>query len=233
MIRIPLDQLQNWANNARASLWCVPSVLVILAALLSWAILAVHTAPVGQGLPIGEMTFSGSPDAARTVLSVISDSTIAVIALLFSIATMALQQASTQSSPRIMRNFTRDRGNQVVLGVYLATFLYSLLLLGQIRGDDSGGDIDVQALAVTVSIALATLCLGLLVYFIHHGATLFQASNITESIHRELRQQDRSVLSSHGGAPRGGGGRQSRSRTHAKPGLLPRSGHPASSGPSI
>ncbi len=188
-MRIPHERVQNWANNVRASLWFLPSTFVILATLLSWAVPTIQTTPAEYATPIRKIMFSGSPDAARTVLSVISGSTITVISLLFSITIVALQQASTQFSPRIMRNFTRDRGNQVVLGVYLATFIYSLLLLGQIRGDDASGDAQVPGLAVTVSIALAALCLGLLVYFIHHGATLFQASNIIESIHRELRQQ--------------------------------------------
>jgi uncharacterized membrane protein len=35
---------------------------------------------------------------------------------------VALQLSSTQFSPRLLRNFLRDRPNQVVLGVFVGTF---------------------------------------------------------------------------------------------------------------
>jgi uncharacterized membrane protein len=38
---------------------------------------------------------------------------------------VALQLSSTQYSPRVLRNFLRDRPNQVFLSAIVATFAYS------------------------------------------------------------------------------------------------------------
>ena len=50
---------------------------------------------------------------------------VTVIALLLGLAVVALQLSSTQFSPRLLRNFLRDRPNQVVLSAFVATFAYS------------------------------------------------------------------------------------------------------------
>ena len=48
-----------------------------------------------------------------------------VIALVLGLTVVALQLSSTQFSPRLLRNFLRDRGTQVVLSAFIATFVYS------------------------------------------------------------------------------------------------------------
>ena len=45
--------------------------------------------------------------------------------LVFSLTIVALQISSTQFSPRLLRNFLRDRPTQVVLSVFVGTFAYS------------------------------------------------------------------------------------------------------------
>lgn len=182
------QRLRNWWENVQASLWFLPSLCAVAAVVLAWAAPRIDAMWLVDRTSYRGFIFSGSADAARTVLSVISGSTITVISLLFSITIVALQQASTQFSPRIMRNFTRDRGNQIVLAIYLATFLYSVLILGQIRGDQNDDPAQTPLLAVSLAIGLVVVCLGLLVFYIHHAATLFQASSIIERIHRDLRQ---------------------------------------------
>lgn len=59
---------------------------------------------------------------------------ITVAGLTFSITMLTLQLASSQFGPRLLRNFMRDRGNQVVLGTFIATFAYCLLVLRTVRG---------------------------------------------------------------------------------------------------
>jgi uncharacterized membrane protein len=186
--RISLETTRNLWINIHESLWFAPAVCAVVAITLSIAVPEVDKRFAATLEPYRRAIFSGSPEAAQTVLSVIAASTITVVSLLFSITIVALQQASTQFSPRIMRNFTRDRGNQIVLGVYLATFLYSLLVLRQIGGDGGNGDTGVYGLAVSLAIGFAVACLALLIYFIHHGTTLFQASSIIENVHGALRQ---------------------------------------------
>jgi len=63
------------------------------------------------------------------VLIAIAAAIITVVGVVFSITILALTLASQQFGPRMMRNFVRDVGNQVTLGVFVATFVFSVLAL--------------------------------------------------------------------------------------------------------
>ena len=103
----------------RGSLWVLPT-LSVLAALAAGALLS--SVSIGPRSPLA---FQGTPDDARTLLLGISGTMVTVIALLLGLAVVALQLSSTQFSPRLLRNFLRDRPNQVVLSAFVATFAYS------------------------------------------------------------------------------------------------------------
>ena len=103
----------------RGSLWVLPT-LSVLAALAAGAVLS--SVSVGPRSPLA---FQGTPDDARTLLLGITGTMVTIIALLLGLAVVALQLSSTQFSPRLLRNFLRDRPNQVVLSAFVATFAYS------------------------------------------------------------------------------------------------------------
>jgi uncharacterized membrane protein len=63
---------------------------------------------------------------------------IAIAGTVFSMTLVALSLASSQLGPRLLRNFMRDTINQVVLGTFVATFVYCLLVLRTIRRADEG-----------------------------------------------------------------------------------------------
>ncbi len=139
--------------------------------------------------------FSGTADAARTILSVIAGSLITVISIAISLTIVALVQASAQWTPRILRQFTASRVNQVVLGAYAATFIYALLVLRAVRSaeqSESGAPTQqafVPALSVSVAIGLALICVGLLIFFIHHIAQSLQVARILDRVRREFVSQ--------------------------------------------
>ena len=174
--------LQVWFR-LRYSYWFVPAVMMGLAVLLAAALIASDRliGDADAGLPT--WLYAGGPDGAREVLSVIAGSMITVAGVVFSITIVALQLASSQFGPRVLRNFMRDRGNQIVLGTFVATFVYSLLILRTIR---TGEQETVPALAVSVAVVLAVSSLAVLIYFIHHAAMSVQASHIVSAIGKEL-----------------------------------------------
>ena len=104
---------------------------------------------------------------------------------MFSITIVALTLASTQFGPRMLRNFVRDRGTQITLGTFVATFVYSVLALGSISHETTHGDF-VPHLSITVAIGLVLVDLGVLIYFIHHVAKSIQLPEVTASIARDL-----------------------------------------------
>jgi len=130
--------------------------------------------------------YTGGPDGARSLLSAIAGSMVTVAGTVFSITIVALQLASSQFGPRILRNFMQDTGNQVVLGTFVSTFIYCLLILRTVRGEDSRGEEFVPKVAITASIVLAMVSTGILIYFIHHASTLIQASHVIKKVTHDL-----------------------------------------------
>jgi uncharacterized membrane protein len=123
--------------------------------------------------------YTFGPEGARAILSAIASSMITVAGLTFSITMLTLQLASSQFGPRLLRNFMRDRGNQVVLGTYLATFIYCLLVLRTVRGTEDAPFVPHLAVAGGVLLALASI--AVLIYFIHHVANAIRIETFLKS----------------------------------------------------
>jgi uncharacterized membrane protein len=104
----------------------------------------------------------------------------------FSIMIVALTLAAQQFGPRLLHNFMRDRGNQVVLGTFTATFVYSLLVLQLVQKYENANRDAVPELVVPVAIILAMLSLGVLIYFIHHVSTLIQVPELIARVGHDL-----------------------------------------------
>jgi uncharacterized membrane protein len=169
--------------NLRSTLWFMPAVIVFCAIALGLALAEIgNTFPslAQDSLP---QLFGFSAEGSRAMLSAIASSMITVAGVAFSVTIVALSLASTQYSPRVLRHFMRDRGNQTVLGVFVGIFAYCLVVLPMVRGGEEHGN--VPALAVAVGVVLAMVGVGCLIYFIHHVATAIQASSIVAIIAAE------------------------------------------------
>lgn len=167
-----------------SSFWFVPGLLTVGA-----VVLFVVTHQIDRLLSVGleelPLIFAGGATAARSLLSTIAGSLITVVATVFSLTIVALQLASTSYTPRLLRNFTSDRGVQVVLGCYIGTFTYALLVLRIIRTPESQTPAFIPVISVTLAVLLTLVCVGLLVYFIHHIADMIQSSTIVKSAHHD------------------------------------------------
>ncbi|MGW6914454.1 DUF2254 domain-containing protein [Kitasatospora sp. NPDC054939] len=161
------DRGEALGEYLRGALWPLPLAAVVLA-LIAGSVLS--RLGVDEDSWLHPLAFAGSADDARQVLTAIAATMVTVIALVLGLTIVALQVASTQFSPRLLRNFLRDRPNQVVLAVFVATFAYStagLYTVG-VRDGSEGGEF--PRIAVTGAIVLVFVSLGMLVYFVHHVA---------------------------------------------------------------
>lgn len=173
-------------ERLRNSYWFVPSLMLAGAVVLAAVTIALDDAYAPEQTPwLGQLLYSGGADGARELLGAIASSMITVAGVVFSIAIVTLQLASSQFGPRMLANFIRDRGNQVTLGTFVATFLYSLLVLRTVRTTEPAV---VPHVSVTVALLLAVAGLSVLIYFIHHVATTIQAPNLIQGIASELRR---------------------------------------------
>jgi uncharacterized membrane protein len=171
-------------DSMRGTYWAVPSSMATAAVLAALIMIDVDRALTADLLNRLTWVYTGGAEGARAVLSTIAASMITVAGVAFSITIVALTLASQQFGPRLLRNFLRDLGNQITLGTFIATYLYCLLVLRTVRGTDD--DQFVPHLAVTVGVGLATLSIGVLIYFIHHIATSIQASQIIANVASDL-----------------------------------------------
>lgn len=175
-------RLRELSERIRHSLWFIPTVSVLLSAVAAIGMVALSSAwgQTGEELPI---VFGAGPEGARAMLQAIAGSVITVAGVIFSITIVALQLTSTQFSPRVLRNFLRDRANQTVLGAFMGTFTYSLLVLRSIRAEDElRGPAFVPGPAITGGLVLAFVSLGMLIYFIHHISVRIQVTSILASV---------------------------------------------------
>ncbi len=182
------NKLANLWENVQNSLWFVPTVALGLAVLGSSLLIRTDMALMQRRSMLIPWLFSGTADAARTMLSVVAGSLITAISIVFSLTIIALVQASTQFTPRVLRQFTASRTNQVVLGTYIATFVYALLVLRTVRSANEGEPF-VPALSVTSTVILAVICLGLLIFFIHHMSQSLQVAVIMDDVRQEVVAQ--------------------------------------------
>lgn len=174
-------RVRNWWDTLTSTLWFVPALMTAASIGLAGGVVALDRA---KGVDVRWFfLYSGGPEGARSVLSTIAGSMITVAGVAFSVTMVALSLASSQLGPRLLRNFMKDRGNQVVLGTFIATFVYCLLVLRTVS--ETGAQF-VPHFGVTVGLGLALASLVVLIYFIHHVALTLQADYIIGVVAREL-----------------------------------------------
>ena len=193
-----LRLLQQW-QLLRESLWFVPGLMVLTAIGGAFGLVRydAHTTP--QGTKYFPLLFGIGADASRGMLTAIAGSMLTVATLAFSVTLAAFSQISTQYSPRVLRNFMRDRVNQVIMGYFVGVFAYCLAVLGTIRGPEEGKF--VPSTAVLAGLLLALGGVAALVFFIHHIAESLQTGTLVRRIALETLEAVQDLFPSHWGEP--------------------------------
>ena len=188
------ERLRSTWDDLADSLWLVPAVFTCLAAALALGLVALDQRVTLDDRASGSpWLFGGGAEGARGVLTAIAGTMIGVAGTVFSITIVALQLASSQFTPRVLRHFTGDRGNQVVLGVFIGTFTYALLVMRSVHSEAEDRVRFVPVISVSVAVVLALVAIGMLIYQIDHVAKSIQASVIVERATGETIDAFRSI----------------------------------------
>ena len=179
-------------ETVRSSFWFIP-ILIILGGLCA-AVGMIYLDDVGTHRLDGMLryVYSGSAQSARGVLSTISSAMIGVAGTVFSITLVALSLASSQFGPRLLRNFMTQRINQIVLGSYISTYAYCLVVLNSIVENDAMTFVPIHAVLVAILATIANIIL--LILFIHNIAVSIQADHIIAEVSRTLSQSIRALF---------------------------------------
>ncbi|MFU8805120.1 MAG: DUF2254 domain-containing protein, partial [Bradymonadaceae bacterium] len=176
--------LKFW-ERLRTSYWFLPTLMTMAVVILSIGTLLLDHR-IGQDWMEQVVWLDTSkPEGARALLSAVATSMITVAGVTFSITIASVSLASSQFGPRILTNFMRDRGNQFVLGTFIATFVYSLLILRTIRGGDDD-TVFVPENSILVALGLTLASVGVLIFFIHHISDSLRVSTVIANIGQDL-----------------------------------------------
>ncbi len=180
-------RLQKLVYGLIDTFWLVPGLLVLGGTALALALVQVdRSGIIPQALIESQWLYSGGATGARTLLGSVASSTISTAGTIFSITIAALSLAAGQMGPRLLRNFTRDRGNQVTLGIFLGTFAYTLMVLRSVRTRSEGEF--VPHLSLTIGIVLAFCCVATLVFFVGHMAGRINVDTVVDLVSDDVRR---------------------------------------------
>ena len=189
-----MARLTNIWENLRTSFWFVPTLMVTGAILLLIFCIALDRT-VADHEKASPFVYVSTPGDAREVLATLLSSMITMASLVFSVTMVVLSLAANQFGPRLIRSFMASPQTQTVLGAFVMTIVYCLLLLAKIGS--RGGEVPTAYLSVTVALVLTLISVGLLVFFIHTLARSIVSETVIARVGRELA----GVLDGYGPCP--------------------------------
>lgn len=171
-------------EELKSSFWFVPSLIICLSIAAAFFLVSMDKMLSYEPEGIIRYVFPGSIQSARAVLSIISAAMIGVAGTVFSITLVALTLASSQFGSRLLRNFMHERLNQVVLGTYISTYVYCLIVLNTVKDNEQLSFIPNFSILVAILATIANIVL--LIFFIHHISVSIQAEKVISDIYQSL-----------------------------------------------
>lgn len=180
--------------------WIIPCVVAL--GIIGSLFLTVNLEIPEQFLWIERLiSFKTNPEGARTILGSIATASMTVVGVLFSITIVVLQQASTQYTPRVVQNFIRSKTSQTVLGFFIGTFAYCLLLLTNIQPKPgAAAQFSVPQISLSFAIFLSLVCMLLLITYIQHITKSIQSTEIVSTITKETIRTLRNIIEDRKGS---------------------------------
>ncbi len=172
-------------TSVRSSLWLIPVLCVLIGASISFATIALDRVTNYDLVP---PSLVGTPDAALQILATVATSMVRLTALVLTIVLVVVQLAMGQFSPRIVQRLLRDRPSQIAIGLFVATFVHTLLAIREVdlgSGSDPG---HVPGVAVLAAFVLALTSIAVLVMYVHHVGQALRISALVELAGTETRR---------------------------------------------
>ncbi|MFI9824310.1 DUF2254 domain-containing protein [Streptomyces sp. NPDC052013] len=173
-------------EHLRDTFWFAPTVAMVLVFVVWLGAQELDAAIVQALRDDGDLdTLSDLlrfADDAKAVVSAVGSAMMTFIGVVFSISLVALQMASGQFTPRVVRIFVRSRITKATFAVFLATFVLSLLVLTTY---DSATDPRVVTSVPLVQSILTLIMVGLsLLLFVMYVNTTLRMMRVSHVISR-------------------------------------------------
>lgn len=125
----------------RQSILFYPAIFTIIALILFMITSHIDRTVFSDTLSIDipyleSLIFTGSADAARSILSTIAAGWATILGVAFSITLITLQLSTSRYTSHLINRFEQDKINQITLGWFIFVVAYSLLVLKTVRTED-------------------------------------------------------------------------------------------------
>lgn len=117
---------------------------------------------------------------AQNILTTMIGGILSLTVFSFSMVMMVLSQASSNFSPRLLPGLVSDRKNQLILGFYTGTILYTIIILMSLGSYKASEDY--IGFSTMLSAIFGVSCIIIFIYFIHTISSAIQINNIVDNI---------------------------------------------------
>ena len=180
---MPTRWYRRHRYELRTSLWFVPSIIISGFVLLAIVALLIDDRLLATGhLPV--LLDPGGAGDVRDLMAAIAGASITVVALVASLTLVTLTVASTQFGPRLIRTFLATLAPKITIGLYVGTFVYSLIVLLAVH--DSGDIVFVPRVAADIAVFAAIVDAVALVWYLHATAVSIQPATVVNRIAAQL-----------------------------------------------
>ncbi|MBC5991584.1 DUF2254 domain-containing protein [Pontibacter cellulosilyticus] len=165
-----------------------PTVISLIFALLAMVMLYLETLGLSKSLKDNlPLVIISNGDTARLILSSITTGIISLTVFSFTMVMLVLNQASSNFSPRVIPGLISYKSNQRVMGLYLGTLIYTLIIMVNVHSDYY--TVPLPGFSIFLAMCFTILCLGFFVYFIHSISLSIQIESILESIYEVTKRE--------------------------------------------
>ncbi len=174
-----------WWDLLRGQLWFIPSVMALFAFALACLTISVDRR-IEAGTEDLLPWLATTPASSRVVLGALIGALVTVLGLAFSLTMLAVSQTATQYGPRLIRTVFDRNVTQYVMGMYLSTIVFCMLVLRSIRDfeADTGEDFTPN-ISVLIAQAAGAMCLFALLAFANHVAKCMRAELLVERVYKD------------------------------------------------
>ncbi|MFN8471494.1 MAG: DUF2254 domain-containing protein [Anaerolineae bacterium] len=174
---------KTW-DRVMVSFWFAPTIMALGAVLLAWTMYWLDGLVPNAALASSHFVLAGSANELRSSLLSMAGTVLATAGVVFTLLTLPLSTVVAQYGSRLLRVFLGDRTTQLVLGMFVATFVYCIAGALSIPPADVARE--GPQLTATLGVYLMLATFASLIVLVQHISTMLQAPNIAAAAGAEL-----------------------------------------------
>ncbi len=182
------DLIFAFSRRITSSIAFYPALIAFIFFMLALAMLMIEY----KDYMFGVREFLGpalvkTEEDARLILGTLVGSIISLMVFSFSMVMIVLNRAASMLTPRVIPGLISRKSHQIVLGFYLGTIIFSLILLVNIHPEEY--ETLVPSIGVMVAMIFGITSLTLFIYFIDDISKAIQVDNIIQEIFKDTQHK--------------------------------------------